>query len=87
MIEYITPHMDATKLQLGSRIRVIGLVMLKGLDEGDYEVVSTQPYGNIPAYTFTKVRGKKWVRFAVNQIDPWIRPAGHPDNNRIEVIE
>jgi hypothetical protein len=80
--------MSETKLQAGSRIRVHGWVMMKGLDAGEYLVKSVgQHYGNL-TYAFVKPRGKRVVavHFATD-VDAWIRPESHPDQNRIEVLQ
>lgn len=79
---------DHPRLEVGSKIRVHGFVMLRGLAEGDYvvKVISTNEHG--AAYSFRKARGKRVVaKHYAYSVDSWIRPSNHPDNNRIEVLK
>jgi transposase len=60
-------------------------VMLGGLDEGQYRVTKISDYHGSPTYTFARRRGRKNVcRHYVDSIDPFLKPPGCPDLNRIE---
>lgn len=75
------------KLQAENRIRVHGWVMLAGLEDGEYTVKAVNSYNGQPSYCFRKPRGKRIVaRHFASSVDAWIRPAGHPDLNRIEIL-
>jgi hypothetical protein len=79
--------MNDTRLKAGDRIRVHGWVMLRGLKDGEYLVKSVGNRYGYPTYSFVKPRGKHVVavHFAAT-VDAWVRPAGHADLNRIEVL-
>lgn len=67
-------------LEIGDIIAVDGFVMLKGLDGGSrYRVVAKDGY----SYTFKKIGSSKKVRHYQDDVDGWIRPANHPNNNKI----
>ena len=72
------------KLQVGSVIRVVGWVMLEGLEEGEYKVAGVENHYGSACYRFTRKRGKRVVavHFA-STVDGWIRPE---NGNRIEIV-
>ncbi len=76
-----------TQLKAGDGIQVYGRIKLRGLEEGQYLVKSVSEYYGNPVYQFTKPGSDSVVsvRFA-SVVDRWIRPANHPDHNRIEII-
>lgn len=73
------------ELKVGDTIKVFGWVMLRGLDEGTYRVSHiTMLYGN-PTYSFIRSGSRRIAcRHYAADVDAWLRPAGHADNNRIE---
>jgi hypothetical protein len=73
-------------LQVGSRIRIHGFVMMEKLDSGDYKVLRVGTFMNQPTYTFAKARGKKpLVTHFAHTVDGWIND--REDLNRIEVLQ
>lgn len=71
-------------MKSGQMIYVHGWVMMKGLNEGAYIVLSQD---NI-SYTFAKPRGKKAIcRHYKSSIDAKIKCFERGDSNGIEVIE
>ena len=75
------------KLEEGYKIKVSGFIMLKDLDPGKYRVHRVYEFFGRTAYSFTKPSGKQVVaRHYASSVDAWIRPKGHPDLNKIEII-
>jgi hypothetical protein len=71
----------------GDRFEVFGWIMLKGVDEGLYEVTSNDE----DSATFSKVikngkLGLKKLRFKKWTLYGSVREKGHGDNNRIELV-
>lgn len=74
----------AVELKAGDRIRVVGWIMLRGLEEGDYRVASIGRYHGQPTYSFTKPRGKRIVAVHFcTSVDGWINPR---NQNRIDIL-
>jgi hypothetical protein len=75
------------KLKAGNVIEVFGWVMLEGVPAGKYKILSVGEFYGRETYTFARPRGKKpLIRHYASSVDAWVRPAGHEDLNRIEVL-
>jgi hypothetical protein len=71
------------KLKIGNVIRVIGWIMLKGLDDGQYKIVDLKYHFGHICYCFARKCGKKIIaiHFAAD-VDILIQSNNY---NRIEV--
>jgi len=71
------------KIPDNSMIDVHGWVMLKKVDCKRYRV----RHGDGSVYWFFRPRGKKPIIGHYGEdVDCWVKPKGHPNNNRIEVL-
>jgi hypothetical protein len=67
----------------GTILRVHGFVMLKGLDNGMYKIISQDSF----SYTFARARGKKAIcRHKISSIDGTLKCFLNGDLNGIEVL-
>lgn len=78
------------KLKVGDKIRVVGFVMLKGLDDGKtYRVSKVSQYGGSDTYTLYNVRSRKplsnSVRHFAHDVDAWVE-SNISEWNRIEKL-
>jgi hypothetical protein len=75
--------MNNEKLIIGTKIQVHGWIMLKGLNQGLYKILSQDNF----SYTFSKINGKKAIcRHYINSIHNSINCYNRGDNNGIQVI-
>lgn len=75
------------KLKVGDVVEVSGWVMLKNIDPGRYRVKKITAHYGHDVYDFAKPKGSKTVaRHLAENVDPWIRDPGDPDNNKIVVV-
>ena len=76
------------KLKTGTIVRVHGWVMLAKIQPGTYRITAHPP-GRHPraVYSFYPPRGRRViVSHYADSVDSWVRPTGHPDSNRIEIV-
>jgi hypothetical protein len=70
-------------MKSGQTIRVHGWIMLKGLDEGIYKIISQDDY----SYTFAKHKGNKAIcRHYKSSVDAKVICFERGDLNGIEII-
>lgn len=70
-------------MKSGQTIRVHGWIMLKGLDEGIYKIISQDDF----SYTFAKHKGKKAIcRHYKDSVDSKVICFERGDINGIEIL-
>ena len=76
------------RLRRGDIIRVVGFVMLAGLDEGVYIVSQVGEAWGHATYTFKRARGAKAVvAHYASSVDPWVTSEDDPNLNKIIIIQ
>ena len=77
------------KLKVGDIVRVDGFVMLQGIDDGaKLRVCRIGEFHGSPTYTFCRPRGTRGVvTHKASSVDMAVHSAGHPDLNKIVVVE
>ena len=74
------------KIPDGARVRIDGWPMLSKLEDGQvYTVRHALPVYGRATYRFVR-RRVAVVRHYCESVDPWLRPEGDPDGNKIVII-
>lgn len=75
------------KIPNGALVEVSGNVMLKGVKPGTYRIEHGSPEGKKPTYQFFKPKGSRPVaRHFADSVDRTLRPEGHGDLNKTEIV-
>ncbi len=71
----------------GFLIEVHGWVMLKKVPAGKYRIVLGPGPGSMSVFWFHKPKGKKVIiGHYADDVACWIKPASHPNHNKIVVL-
>ena len=78
-----------SKLQVGDIVKVEGFVMLRGVNDGAVlRVCQVGKAHGLDTYTFCRPRGRRAVAaHYADSVDMWVKPASHPDLNKIILVE